>query len=181
MKRFLHIVLLLAVALSCRGPRLIPRETLEDMYVDMFILDQQIIQTPGLRNQADTMLVYEPVFNKYGYDTDDYLFTVRTNLKDPERFAKTLQNVVARLEAESKVLEREIEHLDWEAKFLGMRRPLLDSLLAPFSTDSLVLGMARAVRDSSSGALFRLEAVQKDTLMVPVPADTVKVDSLKHE
>ena len=181
MKRFLHIVLLLAVALSCRGPRLIPKDTLEDMYVDMFLLDQQIIQTPGLRNQADTMLVYEPVFNKYGYDTDDYLFTVRTNLKDPERFAKVLENVVSRLDAESRVLEREIDHLNWESKFLGMKRPLLDSLLAPFSTDSLVLGVARAVRDSSSGAWFRLEAVQKDTLMMPVPADTVKVDTLKHE
>ena len=183
MRKYLHIVLLLAVLMSCRGPKLIPKDELEDIYVEMFMADQRVLHTSGLRSQADTMLVYEAIFNKYGYNTDDYLFTVKNNLRDPERFAKTLQTVVQRLEREANLLEREIDHLDWEAKFLGMRRPALDSMLAPFSTDSLFMGLARVARDSTSAAWFRLVPAREDTLMVPVPADTLKQnpDTLKHE
>lgn len=183
MRKYLHIVLLLAVALSCRGPKLIPRDELEDIYVEMFLADQQLLQMRDLRSRADTMLVYEAIFNKHGFDTDDYLYTLQTNLKDPERFSKTIASVVQRLENEAKALDREIDRLDWKAKFLGMKRPALDTLLAPFGSDSLFVGLARVVRDSSSAAWFRLVPVQEDTLMIPVPADTLSqaADSLKHE
>ena len=87
MRKALHIaaLLLVAVTLSCRGPRLIPRDKMEAIYYDMFMADQQIRNDMALRRQADTMLVYEAVFNRYGYDTDDYLYSVQTYLKDPER------------------------------------------------------------------------------------------------
>lgn len=173
MRKYLYIVLLLALALSCRGPRLIPREKLEDIYMDMFIADQQIIHTSGLRSRADTMLVYEAVFNRYGYDTDDYLYTVETNLKDPERFSKMLQSVAERLEAEADVLQKEIDHLEWVSKYMGMKGTPLDSLLAPFSQDSVFLGQARLAPDSLSGALLRMVPVQEDTLMIPLPVDTL--------
>ena len=92
MRKLLHIVVLLAVvAVSCRGPRVIPKDDLTDIYYDMFLLDQQIRDDADLRKQADTTLVYEAVFNKYGYDTDDYLHTLRQYLKDPERFSRVLE------------------------------------------------------------------------------------------
>ena len=184
MRKYLHIVLLLTLALSCRGPRVIPRDKMEDIYMELFMADQRVLHTPGLRSKADTMLVYEGIFNKYGYDTDDYLYTVETNLKDPERFAKMLQSVVERLEAEADVLEKEIERLDWNAKFMGMKGPALDSLLARFSTDSLYRGRILVERDTLSRTGFRLVPAQEDTLMVPVPADTLSkaaADTLKHE
>ena len=184
MRKYLHIVLLLALALSCRGPRVIPRDKMEDIYVEMFMADQRVLHTNGLRSRADTMLVYEAVFNKYGYDTDDYLYTVETNLRDPERFAKLLQTVVERLDAEAAALDKEIERLDWNAKFMGMKRPTLDSLLAPFSTDSLYRGRVLVERDTLARTGFRLVPAQEDTLMVPVPADTLlkeEADTLKHE
>ena len=184
MRKYLHIVLLLALALSCRGPRVIPRDKMEDIYVEMFMADQRVLHTNGLRSRADTMLVYEAVFNKYGYDTDDYLYTVETNLKDPERFSKMLQNVVERLEAEALALEKDIEKLDWKAKFMGLKRPTLDSLMAPFRTDSLYRGRVRVERDTLSRNGFRVVPAQEDTLMIPVPADTLskaEADTLKHE
>ena len=85
MRKFLHIILVAAVAVSCLGPRVIPRDKLAQIYYDMFMADQQLREIPSLRQQADTMLVYEAVFNRYGYDTDDYLHSVRYYLKDPER------------------------------------------------------------------------------------------------
>ena len=169
MKRFLHIVLVLLAVASCKGPRVIPKDTLTDIYVDMFMADQQVRDENIPGSQMDTTLVYEAVFNKYGYDTDDYLFSVREYLKDPERFAKIFEEVSQRLEGEAKALEKIIEHEEWVAKRLGAKRPQIDSILAPFSKEGVFLGLARAVADSSRyGGWFRLVAVQEDTLMISV-------------
>ena len=169
MKRILHIVLVLLAAAACQGPRVIPKDTLTDIYVDMFMVDQQIREENVPRPKMDTTLVYEAVFNKYGYDTDDYLHSVREYLKDPERFAKVFEEVAKRLEGEAKALEKIIEHEEWVAKRMGAKRPQIDSVLAPFSKESIFLGLARAVADTSRyAAWFRLVAVQEDTLMISV-------------
>lgn len=182
MKRFCHIVLLLAVVAvaACRGPRVIPRAKMVDIYCDMFMADQQVREDDMSRTAMDSLLVYEAVFEKYGYDTDDYMHSLRHYLKDPERFAKVFEEAAARLEGQAKSLDPIIQHQDWVAQRMGAKRPRIDSILAPFSKDSVYVGLARVVRDSSRyPAWFRLVGVQKDTLMVPV--DTVKVDSLKAE
>ena len=169
MKRFLHIVLVLLVAAACQGPRVIPKDTLEDIYLDMFLADQVVREENIPRPQMDTMLLYEAVFQKYGYDTDDYLHSVRHYLKDPERFAKVFENVAKRMQDEVDALDKIIEHQNWVASRMGAKRPRLDSVLAPFSKESVYVGLARVARDTSRyPAWFRLVAAHEDTLMVPV-------------
>ena len=100
MKRLVSLAaaaVVLLAALSCEGPKRIPRDKMEEIYVDMFLADQRTRSDLDLRNRADTMLVYEAVFEKYGYDTDDFLYSVDYYLRDPERFAKMAQDVVDRL------------------------------------------------------------------------------------
>ena len=169
MKRFLHIVLVLLAVAACQGPRVIPKDTLTDIYTDMFIADQMVREENIPRARMDTMLLYEAVFEKYGYDTDDYLHSVRHYLKDPERFAKVFENVAERLQGEVDALEKIIEHQNWVASRMGAKRPRLDSVLAPFSKESVYVGLARVARDTSRyPAWFRLVAAHEDTLMVPV-------------
>ena len=173
MKRFLHIVLVVLVAAACRGPRVIPKDTLTDIYVDMLMADQYVREENIQRKQLDTSLVYEAVFNKYGYDTDDYLNSVRFYLKDPERFAKIFEDVAKRLEGEVNALDKIIEHQDWVAEKMGAKRPQIDSILSPFSKENVYVGLARVARDTSRyPAWFRLVAAHEDTLMI-------SVDSLK--
>ena len=171
MKRFCHIALLLMVVAvaACRGPRVIPRDKMVDIYCDMFIADQQV-RAEGLPPKAmDTLLVYEAVFEKYGYDTDDYIHSLRHYLKDPERFAKVFEEAAERLQGQANALEPIIRHQDWVAQRMGAKRPRIDSVLAPFSKDSVYVGLARVARDSSRyPAWFRLVGVRKDTLMGPV-------------
>ena len=189
MKRFCHIALLLLVVAvaACRGPRVIPRAKLVDIYCDMFMADQQVRANDTPQRALDTLLVYEAVFQKYGYDTDDYMHSLRHYLKDPERFAKVFEEVATRLEGQAKSLDPIIEHQDWVAQRMGAKRPRIDSILAVFSKDSMYVGLARVARDSSRyPAWFRLVGVQKDTLMVPVdslkaPADTVAKDTVAVE
>ena len=179
MRKFLHIVVLLAaVAVSCRGPRVIPKDDLTDIYYDMFLLDQQVREDPDLRKQADTTLVYEAVFNKYGYYTDDYLHTLHQYLRDPERFARVLEDVSKRFQDQVSVLDKEIERLDRLAGFLRVKQAPIDSILSIFGRDSVYVGLPRVLRDSSRyGARFRLTEARPDTLMVP--ADSLKADSLE--
>ena len=169
MKRILHIVLALVVAAACQGPRVIPKDTLTDIYEEMFLADQ-LVRERGIPSvQLDTLLVYEAVFNKYGYNTDDYQYSVRHYLKDPERFSKVFEEVARRLDEHVKSLDRQIEYEQQLANKRAETHPLLDSILAPFSKDAIFLGMARVERDTSRyPAWFRLVAVQEDTLMLSV-------------
>ena len=169
MKRFLHIVLVLLVAVACRGPRVIPKDTLTDIYTDMFLADQMVRDADIPRAQMDTMLLYEAVFEKYGYDTEDYLYSLRYYLKDPERFGKVFENVAKRLEGEVEALKKIVELRNRIASKREADYPLVDSLLSPFSKESVFLGLARVERDTSRyPAWFRLAAVHEDTLMVSV-------------
>lgn len=179
MKRFLHIVLVLALAAACRNPRIIPKDTLTDIYVDMFLADQQVREDNFPHQRMDSLLVYEAVFEKYGYDTDDYLRSVEHYLHDPERFTKVFEEVTRRLEGEVKAIDKIIEYNGWLAQKRDQKYPLVDSLLAPFSRDAFFAGLARVAPDTSRyPAWFRLEAVQEDTLMVSVDSLTVDKDSL---
>ena len=169
MKRFLHIVLVLLLAVACRGPRVIPKDTMTDIYTDMFLADQMVRDADIPRAQMDTMLLYEAVFEKYGYDTEDYLYSLRFYLKDPERFGKVFENVAKRLEGEVDALKKIVELRNRIASKRDADYPLVDSLLAPFSKESVFVGLARVERDTSRyPAWFRLVAVHEDTLMVSV-------------
>ena len=182
MKRFLHIVLVLVVAAACQGPRVIPKDTLTDIYTDMFLADQQVRKMNIPRPQMDTMLLYEAVFEKYGYNTDDYLYSVQHYLKDPERFAKVFDAVAKRLEGEVKSLDELIERQNRESNKMRKKYPQIDSLLAPFSKESFYAGQARMERDTALyAALYRLVAIQEDTLMMPVDSVEARAvrDSLK--
>ena len=182
MKRFLHIVLVLVAVAACQGPRLIPRNTLTDIYEEMFLADQLVRERNLPQPQMDTLLVYEAVFNKYGYNTDDYLNSVRHYLKDPERFAKIFEEVDRRLEGKVKELDRLIEYRQKLDEKRAEIHPLLDSILAPFSKDAFVKGLARVERDTSRYALwFRLVPVQEDTLMVPVDSLKAKEETAVKE
>ena len=150
--------------------------------MDMFLADQVVREENIPHAQMDTTLLYEAVFRKYGYDTDDYLNSVRYYLKDPERFAKVFESVAKRLEGEIDALDKIVQHQEWVASQLGAKRPQLDSILAPFSKESVYVGLARVARDTSRyPAWFRLMAVHEDTLMVPVDSVKARKDTLAVE
>ena len=99
MKALRYISALFAVVLflsSCTGDggKVIPRSKLAEIYAEMLITDQWISDTPGLRRTADTSLVYEPIFQKYGFTTADYRMSVDKYMDDPERFSRILRTTV---------------------------------------------------------------------------------------
>lgn len=113
MKRILqHILIVLAAALilapSCKreGARVIPRSKLAKIYAEMFVTDQWIQSKPGLRTIADTSLVYEPILEKYGYDSEDYQYSIDHYMDDPERFSRILRSTAEILDKDIKALRK---------------------------------------------------------------------------
>lgn len=149
MRRCLHIALVLLLATAC-GPRTISREDMENILYDILIQEQQIRQDRDLKRIADTSLVYEGIFRKYGYSTPDYLHTLPEYLEESEKMEKLMGSVAERLEAESKLVSSEVDAETWRNRFLriyGMtpdttRRPKLperavDTLRIRFMDDSV--------------------------------------------
>lgn len=178
MKRsFRYVVAVSAVLVlflsSCgRGRvRVIPRDELAEIYAEMMMTDQWILNTPNVRLIADTSLVYEPILEKYGYDSDDYRKSIDVYMDDPERFAKILKVTGEILEGRLKDLElkkEEMERLEMLRKEAEKFRPDLDfDEMFPYFKDEPYVHY----HDSLA---FEMDSITRIYRMSPVElADTV--------
>lgn len=178
MKRsFRYVVAVSAVLVlflsSCgRGRvRVIPRDELAEIYAEMMMTDQWILNTPNVRLIADTSLVYEPILEKYGYDSDDYRKSIDVYMDDPERFAKILKVTGEILEGRLKALElkkEEMERLEMLRKEAEKFRPDLDfDEMFPYFKDEPYVHY----HDSLA---FEMDSITRIYRMSPVElADTV--------
>lgn len=151
MKRLLLIVCLLGLVVSChKGPRRIPRGDMEDIMMQVLLQDQYLKQHSELRKQADTTLVYEGIFESFGYDTDDFLASLEYYLEDASRMEKIMEKVESRLMVKVKEAEKEVEEDAWRQNFLriwglnpntrSLPQPssAIDTLYLRFNKDSLL-------------------------------------------
>lgn len=106
---------IMLVSCNRKGPHMIPRDTMAELYSELFLLDQWIQSTPGERLVADTSLVYEPILKKYGYTKEDYMHTVDHYLDDPERYSEVLDKTIEIYDKRLKTLNEQREH-DQEAE-----------------------------------------------------------------
>ena len=191
-KAYLLIAILALLLPGCRRhAKMISRSDMISIYSEMLLVDQAIREDRSLKKSADTSLVYEPIFEKYGYNTDDYLYSVSVYMKSPDKYSKLLKAVSRNLDAESEKLQKQLDFLDKVEGLRGVEGMSIDSLLAVFSCDSLYIGRPEIVvdrffqfsfrdRDSlppgCAAALLRdsLEARMRDSLLA---ADMVR-DSL---
>jgi hypothetical protein len=119
MKRYLLIVCLVVLAVSChKGPRRISRGDMEDIMMQVLLQDQYVKQHAELRKQADTMLVYEGIFESFGYNTDDFMASLEYYLEDASRMEKIMEKVEKRLMVKVKQAEKEVEEDAWRQNFL---------------------------------------------------------------
>ena len=151
MRHYLLIVCLLVLAVSChKGPRRIPRGDMEDIMMQVLLQDQYVKQNSELRKQADTMLVYEGIFESFGYDTDDFLASLDYYLADASRMEKIMEKVERRLMEKVAQTEKEVEEESWRRNYLriwdlkpntrNLPQPSspLDTLYLQFNKDSLL-------------------------------------------
>lgn len=171
----LHI-LLAAVLLSCLsacGPKgkIIPRSKMEDVYVDLFMADQWIIANPIQSKVADTTMLYEPIFNRYGYTTQDYIASVDHYISDPKRYARILrradEKLVAKLEKLNVLVEREVALRDF-LELIGGFDPGLKLYY-----DTVYMRVTK-----EAGLRFELDSFGRYMPLIPAADSIPPVDSL---
>lgn len=103
----------MSIQILCKDEgKVIPRSKLAEIYAEMFMTDQWISSTPGVRHIADTSLVYEPILEKYGYTSADYRMSVDRYMDDPERFSRILRTTGELLDKRLTSLKKRKEELD---------------------------------------------------------------------
>ena len=161
--------------LSCSGrPKIIPRGVMTDIIAEMLLADQWLSDHPEDRNRADTMLFYDPIFERYGYTFEDYDASVLRYMEDPEKFAKVFRDAGLKLKDKRDVYRRlgeQYAHVkefneaikgyeirDFDSDTILWKKPITDSLiLDSLRRDSLL-------RDSLAREAFLLDSLRRDSL-----------------
>ena len=181
--------LMAAVLFASCSPKdeaeVIPRAKLADIYVEMFMTDQWIAETPGMRMIADTSLVYEPILEKYGYDKLDYIHSVDFYMNDPERFSRILRSCMDKLDkkiAVLKKLQKQQDRAEEVAKMLERFKIdyAFDEYFPYLSDEPYVHYYDSLSFEADSFQVYRLVAIERadtlyDRLEMIVRSDTLSV------
>lgn len=177
------------VACSGKRARVIPSDKLSEIYAEMFLVDQWIKADRHLNRIADTMLVYEPVFNKYGYTTEDFRHTVEVYRATPGKFAKVFNTTATMLRTRvnelimEENLRRQLDSLknetnsrDWDRFITGS----FDSLMVSPGIIDSIMGIVAVLPPYSDSVVI----AKIDTLTGEKPDSAVRsvtaIDSLRR-
>lgn len=112
MKRLFTITLLVAMALlsGCRRHKIIPESELAAIFHDAMLVNAYV-NLQGV--DIDSLNIYEPIFEKHGYTTDDIRYTI-TNFsrRKNARLGDVAEYMIKQFELESQALKREVSKLD---------------------------------------------------------------------
>lgn len=174
-------VLLLCVSCGKRA-KVIPRGKMAEIYAEMFIMDQWISSDIKSRRMADTTLVYESIFEKYGYTADDYRHSMSVYIDDPDRYARILRNSSVIIEDKIKELKKKKEHLRSLSEIKAATEAFIPEriyFLSGMANRDLLTVDSLSFYIDSTGGEFMFD-VQKgyDTLYVGPVMDIVSADSL---
>ena len=128
MRKYLHIMALLLVlaAVSCRGPRVIPRKDMVQVMRELLLQEQQLrMNMPG--RKVDTLLVYEGIFQAHGYNTDDFRRSLDYYLQEPLRMEKVMGEVAEGLEKEADVYRKKVELDRWTEQLMRIYGKKVDT------------------------------------------------------
>ncbi len=115
MKRKIRYVIAAAVALfmvvGCGGAKTIPDDELGDIFRDIYMVNAYTAQAPTI--VYDSVDIYLPVLQKYGYDTDDFLYTLAGfSKRKSAKLSTVVDNAIAKLTKSADSLARRVAILD---------------------------------------------------------------------
>ena len=133
MKRLLRITASAALVLllaACARHKIIPDDKLAQIFHDAFLTNAYI----GSENvRTDSLRIYEPIFARYGYTTDDVHYTIGNfSKRKSARLGDVVERAIEMLEKEGKIYNQEVAVLDTidnVARRTFTRTVLADSLI----------------------------------------------------
>lgn len=102
--------LLLLLAAACARHKIIPDRELAEIFHDAFLTNAYV----GDRHvNVDSLRIYEPIFAKYGYTTEDVYYTIGNfSKRKSARLGDVVEQAIDMLEAEGAYYDREVAILD---------------------------------------------------------------------
>ena len=145
-KRCFYILILVATlgTVGCQRKNVIPDDTLAAIFHDAFVVNAYV---EDVRMNIDSIQIYEPIFNRYGYTSKDVLFTVGNfSRRKSARLGMVVEQAIARLEKENSEYKKRVVILD------TIRNVAVRSFTQVVYNDSIIKATKRA--DST---LLRIE------------------------
>ena len=97
-------------ALSCARHTIIPDSELALIFRDAFLANAYI-SNENIR--TDSLRIYEPIFARYGYTTEDVYYTIGNfSKRKSARLGDVVEMAIEKLETEGKFYDREVAVLD---------------------------------------------------------------------
>lgn len=117
MKLTRHILLLLAISAgllslttACKGPKEIPDDDLANIFHDAFLANAYLDEH---HLGEDSLKVYEPIFERYGYTYEDVEYTIKTlSERKSARLSDLVDKASRRLDEEQRAMAYKIMVLD---------------------------------------------------------------------
>ena len=151
------------------------------IYAEMLVMDQWAVSDSRLRQKADTSLIYEPIFEKYGYDGEDYRASVEYYMNDPERFSRILRE-------SSDILDARIEELK-NLKQELMKQENINRLITDFdisdfypylSSEPYVHYYDSLAVELDTLSTYRLVSIERTDTLYDCLRMIVQTDTLKN-
>ena len=124
MKRIICLIIISVAALACNKPKTIPDDQLKTIVREIYLTNAYCDAGVGFITGvgADSLDIYSPIFEKYGYEPRDLMYTIdNLSRRKSIRFTDIIDEVVQSLEAEGQVVFDAVAMLDSVDNILGRR------------------------------------------------------------
>ena len=106
----LLLAILLLGGVGCKHHSIIPDDELALIFHDAFLANSYLNKTNAKR---DSLLVYEPIFERYGYTTEDVRYTIGNfSKRKSARLGDVVEQAITLLESEGMLLNKAVAALD---------------------------------------------------------------------
>lgn len=98
-----------SLLVSCADDAPIPRSEMIDILHDIVYVESLIVTDNDARMQGDSMYVYQPILEKYGYDNSQFAAALHYYLYDAKELLKITNAVRDRFNEEEREMSRKAE------------------------------------------------------------------------
>ncbi len=110
MKRYLYIMIATFSIIGCQKQKVISDRELAQIFHDAFLVNA-IVTEQNIR--IDSLNIYEPIFEKYGYTTEDVQYTIGNfSKRKSARLSDIVEGAIVLLEKEGIEYDHEVAILD---------------------------------------------------------------------
>ena len=171
LRHILALCLLILCVCSCsRQGRIIPRNKMKQIYKEILLSDQWLRENSKYKAKADTTLFFDPIFEKYGYDFEDFDASIKHYLRKPDEFSTLFIEISDELTKEAEKMNKDLE----EERRINA---LLDSFEPykphTFKTDSPRWSLETILWSRTKGAV---DTLSQDTTLVKEENLSLQID-----